>query len=208
MLKLMGNQEYFDLASLVQLTEETRDTIRMQLHRWINAGKLLKLRRGMYAFSENYRKRPLSPPELANRIYTPSYLSTYWASGYFGLIPEKVVIYTSITTRTPKIFKNDIGVFQYQHLKPEAFFGYRPMEMDGRKILAAEPEKSLLDLWYLSRGTWDRNRMDEMRFQNVELIDGVKLREYAARFTSPRLLRAANLWVELTIKEREGTVDL
>ena len=208
LLELMGNHDYFDLASVVQLSEETRDSIRIQLYRWCKAGKLVPLRRGMYAFSDNYRRSPLSPPELANKLYTPSYISTYWALGYFGLIPEKVVIYTSITTRTPKTFENDFGVFRYQHLKPKAFFGYRPLEIGGKGILVAEPEKSLLDLWYLSRGMWDYDRMSEMRFQNFELIDKGKLRECAARFGSPRLLRAAKLWSEHLSDDREGTVEL
>ena len=49
LLRLVGTQSWFDLASGVQLSEDIRQTARVQLHRWCKAGKLIPLRRGMYA---------------------------------------------------------------------------------------------------------------------------------------------------------------
>ena len=82
LVKLLGQEGYFDLATLVQLTGERRENICIQLHRWCKDGRLLALRRGMYAFPSGGGSGTVNPAERANRRYTPSYISTYWALGY------------------------------------------------------------------------------------------------------------------------------
>ncbi len=208
LVRMVGKQGYFDLASVVQLSGEIRGTIRVQLHRWCKAGKLLPLRRGMYAFPKGFTAMPINPAELANKIYSPSYISTHWALGFYGLIPEKVVTYTSITSRVPRSFENAFGLFKYQNIKREAFFGYRSVDIDQKQIVIAEPEKALLDFWHLKKGKWSKERMVEMRFQEAGLVDRAKLNEYAERCGSPRLLKAASLWCEVVDSEQEGTIEL
>ena len=204
---LLGDQPYFDIAMAAQLTGESRQTLRTQLHRWIKAGKLLPLRRGVYAFSDLPRRRTINPAALANYLYKPSYLSTYWALGYYGLIPERVVAFTSVTTRMPREFTNDFGVFRYTNTKTDLFFGYKPVAMDGGKVLLAEPEKALLDLWHLERGEWDQTRMSGMRFQEKEVVSKQRLLDYAYRFQSPRIERAVERWMSLA-DYREDSVEL
>lgn len=205
---MLGKEGFFDLASVVQLTDERRESIRMQLYRWCKAGKLLSLRRGMYAFPKAYTEAPINPAEVANKLYVPSYISTYWAMGFYGLIPEKVVTYTSVTARVSRSFSNSFGTFKYHSIKPPAFFGYRSLDIGGRQVVIAEPEKSLLDLWYLERGVWNEARMNAMRFQNTELIDAAKLHTYANRYHSPRVVKAAALWKSTLSAQHEGTVNL
>jgi len=208
LVKIIGHEGFFDLASVVQLTGERRGSISMQLHRWCKDGKLLALRRGVYAFPQVGGAIVLNPAEIANKLYKPSYLSTYWAMGYYGLIPEKVVIYTSVTSRVTRSFSNALGVFKYQSLKPAAFFGYTPVNIGGTKIIIAEPEKALLDLWYLEQGGWGEERMDAMRFQNAEVINESKLRCYAERYQSPRLIKAVDEWARVGRLQSDGTVEL
>jgi predicted transcriptional regulator of viral defense system len=208
LIRLFGKQPCFDLASVVQLCGGCRETVRTELYRWCKAGKILHLRRGMYAFGSDYRKTEVNPAELANLLYFPAYLSSAWALGFFGLIPEKVVVYTSITSREPKTFRNAFGHFRYRHIKKEAFFGYRAVEISRRKVLLAEPEKALLDFWYFEKGEWDKNRLAEMRLQNLDLLAREKLLEYAARFKSPKLTRAVELYSEMHRTPEEGGVEL
>jgi len=208
LVKMLGKYGVFDLASVIQLSGDSRNTIRIQLYRWSKEGKIIALRRGMYAFAERYSQKALNPAELANLLYVPSYISTHWALGYYGLIPERVVTYTSVTTRVPRTFNNDFGVFKYQNIKATGFFGYLPVQIDGRKILLAEPEKALLDMWHLGKGKWEKIRMTEMRFQNFDAISIAKLRRYAVRFDSLRLVKAVDVWETFARSEREGTVEL
>ncbi len=208
LLRWFGGHGWFDLASVAQISGEAKPGLRTQMHRWSKAGKLLPLRRGMYAFAEEYRRGDVHPGVLANRIHAPSYLSLHWALGYYGMIPEHVVIHTSATSRQPRRFENAFGRFQYRHLKASAFFGYAPLEMDGHKVLVARPEKALLDFWHLESGPWDMARMQEMRFQNFEVVDFVRLRQDARRFASKRLDAAVRVWLELAEKEQQQTVEL
>lgn len=162
----------------------------------------------MYAFSNPYRHKEINAAQLANQLYAPSYLSTHWALGYYGLIPEKTVTFTSVTSRVPKTFDNPFGFFSYRHIKQAAFFGYRRVILNNAEVLLAEPEKALLDFWHLESGLWNNDRMMEMRFQNVEIVDVNKLADYAERFTSPRLKTAVGVWLERTQAEQKGTVLL
>jgi len=50
--------------------EENNRTISMRLNKYVKAGKLIRVRRGLYAKDKNYDRF-----ELATRIYTPSYVS-------------------------------------------------------------------------------------------------------------------------------------
>lgn len=208
LLDLLGNLGWFDLATAVQISSCPRKILETQLHRWCKSGKLIPLRRGMYAFAENYRHRAINPAQLANHLYTPSYLSTYWALGFYGLIPEKPVVYTSVTARVPRKFNNAFGNFMYRHVKATAFFGYHRVLLDDAEVLLAEPEKALLDLWHLESGKWSRARMEEMRFQNVGIVDTAKLADYAERFVSPRLVATTLIWNAMAQADQEGTVEL
>ena len=205
---LLGGMPFFDLATAVQLTQESHPTVVNQFHRWSRAGKLVPLRRGMYAFADRYRRTSVSPAALANALYPPSYISGLWALGFFGLIPEAVYAYTSVTTRTPRRFDNPFGTFRYTAIKRSFFFGYRTVSVAGTDVLLATPEKALLDLFHLSTGEWDRPRMIEMRFQQTAVIDRPSLDACARRMGKPRILRAVRVWRECCDGREEDGVDL
>jgi hypothetical protein len=61
--------------------------------------------------------------------------------------------------RVPRTFKNDLGQFQYNHIKHKLFFGFGKPQNLSETFLMAEPEKALLDLWYLSSGPWTESRI-------------------------------------------------
>jgi predicted transcriptional regulator of viral defense system len=208
LLSKVGGQPCFDFAMLAQLTDEKRESLRARLYEWRKAGKLLPLRRGMYAFAEPYRRTAVNAAQLSNLLYTPSYLSMHWALSHYGLIPEKTVAFTAMTSRVPRTFGNDFGTYSYRNIKQSAFFGYVSVELGGRPVSMALPEKALLDLWHIQRGEWSAERMREMRFQNHGLVDDGKLADFAERFASPRLSQAVRIWQELASEEQEGTVEL
>jgi predicted transcriptional regulator of viral defense system len=162
----------------------------------------------MYAFPEVGTGVKINPALLANSLYRPSYISTYWALGFYSMIPEKVVTYTSITRRVTRSFSNFFGQFQYRSIKEVAFFGYKLLEIGDDEVLIAEPEKALLDLWYLESGEWNEARMTEMRFQNTEMVNRSQLNDYAARYKSPRLVKASRLWTSLAAEDEERMAEL
>ena len=198
----------FDLPLLVQVFDDPRESVRVQLSRWMKQGKVIGLRRGMYTLAETYRHASLTPAALAHQLYRPSYLSGLWALGYHDLIPERVVWLTSVTSRVPRRFENLFGVFDYRNIKQACFLGYRAVVHGSAEILVAEPEKALLDHWHLTPGEWTTERLEEMRYQHVALVAADRLRDYTERFQSPRLDRAVQRWLELAVEAEKGTVTL
>ena len=194
---LVGGLVCFDLPLIVQAFPDRRPAILLQLSRWAAQGKVIPLRRGMYTLPDRGRSVSCDPAVLAQHLYRPSYLSGLWALGFYDLIPERVVVYTSVTTRQPKRFDNPRGFFEYRHLKQPFFFGSQQVAVSGSTVPIARPEKALLDHWHLSAGEWTVDRLAEMRYQNVAAVDHSLLQEYAARFKRPRLLRAADRWIRL-----------
>ena len=87
---------------------------------------------------------------FANQMYKPSYISLHTALSFYGVIPEMVVQFTSITSLKTAMFKNDFGEYVYKTVKNGLMFGYslKPIA-DGREIKFASAEKALLDLFYL-----------------------------------------------------------
>ncbi len=205
---MVGGLPCFDFAMLTQLTDEKRESLRTRLYQWRKAGRLVPLRRGMYAIAEPYRRAPINPAQLSNLLYTPSYISLQWALSHYGLIPEKTVAFTAITSRVPQTFHNDFGTYAYRNIKQPAFFGYVSVVLGDQPVLMAVPEKALLDLWHINRGEWTADRLREMRFQNHGLIDDEQLAVFADRFQSPRLMKTVERWRELAETEEKGTVEL
>jgi len=208
LVKLTGHLPCFDMPMLTQAFDDRRETIRVQLSRWMAQNKVIGLRRGIYTLGEWYRRVPLDATTLAGRLYTPSYLSGLWALGYYDLIPERVVWLTSVTSRVPRRFENQFGVFDYRNVNQAFFFGYRTVVLSGTDVVVAEPEKALLDHWHLSSGEWTEARLKEMRYQNMGEINAPRLKAYAARFHSPRLDHTTRRWINLAMDEAEGTVTL
>jgi predicted transcriptional regulator of viral defense system len=207
-VRLAGAMPCFDLALLVQAFDDRREAIRVQLSRWMKQGKVIGLRRGMYTLSETYRRVPVTPAVLANQLYRPACLSGLWALGHYDLIPERVVRFTSVTPRVPRRFENSFGIFDYRNIKQDCFFGFVQAGVIGQEFLVAEPEKALLDHWHLTAGEWSVERLEEMRYQHVALVDAEQLKLYAQRFRSPRLDRAVQRWLRLATDAEQGTVDL
>ena len=205
---MVGAMPHFDLPLLVQAFDDPRESIRVQLSRWAQQGKVIGLRRGFYTLAEPYRRVPVSPAALANALYRPAYLSGLWALGFYDLIPERVHWLTSVTTRPPQRFENPFGLFDYRNIKQASFFGYRTVHDGTVDILVADPEKAMLDHWHLNEGEWTAGRLEEMRYQNAERVDAERLRAYAARYRSPRLERAVGQWTALATAAQEGTVTL
>jgi len=201
---LVGGMVCFDLPLVAQAFPDRRPAVLLQLSRWARQGKVIPLRRGVYTLADRARKFPLDPALLAQHLCRPSYLSGLWALGFHDMIPERVVLYTSVTSRLPTQFHNACGTFAYRHIKPPCFFGYDQVAYGHSSILVARPEKALLDPWHLSRGEWTTERLAEMRYQHMTAVDPRRLQEYAARFQRPRLDRAVARWMQLAAEDDAG----
>jgi hypothetical protein len=134
-----------------------------QLSLWVKKGYLIRLKNGIYAFSRE--KEKLRGEDIAFLLYQPSYLSLESALAWYGFIPEIVYAYTSVTARITRTFENTCGRFIYRHVKSELFWGYVDMKTDNGAFLLAEPEKALLDYFYLNLARIN----NEDDFENIRL---------------------------------------
>lgn len=192
---------YFTTSFLRQRFPEIDEGyLAVQVSRWCETEKLVKIRKGLYAFP----KSEMALPGLANEIVTPSYLSGVWALGHNGMIPEGVWEYTSVCEVSPRrrLWENEFGRFSYRQVK--FFSGYERVDWGGLPVLLAVPEKALCDEWYLAGGEWTVARHREMRYQEIGGLRGDLLSEFVAGFHSPRLDRALRAFLEWCRESGEG----
>lgn len=111
------------------------------------SGKIIRLKRGLYVISSEISGKLLSLELIANHIYGPSYLSMETALVFYGLIPERVYLQKSVTTKPAKKFTNTLANFEYIHCKKDYFpIGIKQIVDNNISFLIASPEKALCDL--------------------------------------------------------------
>ncbi len=166
--------------------------VRRQLSRWTRAGRLYRLRRGLYALAPPFQKVKPHPFLVANRMARASYVSCQSALAHYGLIPEHVPVTTSVTTARPARWDTPLGVYEFRHVKTDLFHGYRLIELSpGQRAFVASPGKALLDLVYLQPGGDAPGYLRELRLQNLDRLDLDELQRQANLASSPKLQRAA-----------------
>lgn len=173
----------FPVFSVKDIIKRYPDFDNRRLVEWQKKGYLTKVRRGYYCFSEGKRGEMFSY-FVANKIYTPSYISLESALAYYNLIPEGVFMTISVTTRNTAGYNTGIGNFEYKHIKPTLFFGYKLLHNKNFTIGIAEPEKVILDFFYLNTLN-SKDEIREVRFNEVqvlELLNLDKLKKYQRVF--------------------------
>ena len=166
----------------------------VQLNRWQDAGKVIKLRKGLYILNEDDRKINPSRLFISKELYRPSYVSMEYALSCYGFIPERVTDITCITSKKTAVFQNAFGKFIYQHLNQTCFTGFIEAEDEaGLKYFIARPEKAVVDFLYLNQHRFRNNYqsilMESFRFQNTGTLNKQMLTKYAELFHSQKLKR-------------------
>lgn len=106
----------------------------------------IRLKNGLYTLAAN------PPPEwaIANKLYSPSYISFEYALAYHQMIPEMPYEVTSATTKPSRRFEVGDKIFRYHRIRPRCFTGYQPLKIEDITVLMAEPEKALVDYLYFA----------------------------------------------------------
>ncbi|MFN2165798.1 MAG: hypothetical protein ACK2U9_06015, partial [Anaerolineae bacterium] len=188
---LVGNEPVFT-SGLLLAGDSSPQQVRLQLGRWVKAGRLLQLRRGVYALASPWSKVEPHPFVIANAMQRGSYVSLQSALSYHGVIPEHVPVVTSVGPGRPETLRNPLGTFRFNHVATDMLFGYRRTEVAGSQFaFVAGSEKALLDLVHLTAGADKPAYLEEIRLQNLDSMDSELLRELADRSGKPKLKRAA-----------------
>lgn len=177
--------------------------------------QIIRVKKGLYIFGPDYRRRPYSREILANLIYGPSYISLEYALSYHGLIPERVETLTSITTGRSRTFTTPVGLFTYRMIPLPAFqTGMRRIELDdGGAFLIATPEKALVDKIFIDPGSdirtikgfevylFDDLRIDQDLLAGFDITSAI---EFVNRYKSSKLQILCNFLRKIQRRESEA----
>ena len=138
----------------------------------------------------------------------PSYVSLEYALNFYGLIPEHVLDVTSVTSRKTARFVNELGTFIYQHIKVNAFRGFKAIRDDYKlTYFIAEPEKAVIDFLYLNLDKIKESDKDifeeSFRFQNVETLSQEKIICLSKLFGNDKLITISRLFCEFIRKAKQ-----
>lgn len=137
---------------------------------------------------------------ISNNIYHPSYISTYSAFSYYGIIPEQVFSITAVTTNITKKYDTNIWFFSYQNIKENLFWWYNVIEKRGVSIYFADIEKAILDFFYLNKRYKTKEDIEGLRF-NADMINNRinidKLNKYLKIFNNKSLNKKIDLFLNV-----------
>ena len=172
-IRKLANREEVDYLFLMHSLEDYRQP-RNKIQALLRAQDLIRIKKGLYIFGEKVRQELYSKEVLANLIYGPSAISLEYALSYYGLIPERVEVVTSITNNRNKQFQTPISRFEYSYIAPAKYsFGITQIELSPRKtFLIATKEKALADMLML--------KTEVIRSENdlkIHLIENLRIDE-------------------------------
>lgn len=141
--------------------------LKSRLHYAVAVGKLQKLRKGIYA-KENFDFL-----ELANKIYTPSYISLETVLAKEGIVFQKyaTIFVVSYLTRRIKVENQDIF---YRKVRDVVLLNNSGIEERGSYFVASK-ERAFLDAVFLYK---------DYHFDNLGPLDWEKVKEIGSIYGS------------------------
>lgn len=150
---------------------------------------LLRLEKDKYLV----KNRAVNPFNLANLLYSPSYISFETALNFYGILsqfPHELSSATLKKTASKKIMGQ---LYSYTHLNAKLFFGF--IKRDG--FLIANPEKALLDQIYLALKGWKKINLEEYDFS---IIKKGRLKEYYSYYPQTKQTQKMRIIIDKILK--------
>lgn len=132
-----------------------------RLNYYVHTNKILNPRKGIYA------KSGYNPLELANILYTPSYISLEYVLQRSGIVFQYDSSYTSISYLSRSIGING-KTYSYRRIKEEMIMDTTGIIRD-QNINIAIPERAFLDILYLNKDFYvdNINPLDKQLIENI-----------------------------------------
>jgi predicted transcriptional regulator of viral defense system len=149
------NLPYFTIAGFRQIAgNEVADDAhaRVALYRWIKAGRLIALKKGIYMhhrFFERHRQEAAFSPMVSAILLPQSYLSLEYVLQLHNILTEVTYPVTAITMKNTRTITNLLGVFSYRHVQAGLYQGFSVVEAFGVPYAIASKAKALFDYLYL-----------------------------------------------------------
>lgn len=163
----------FTVFSVEDIKRVDSSFFRARLNEWQKKRYIRKIIKGYYIFSElQVNENALF--EIANRIYSPSYVSLEMGLYYYHLIPENVYSITSVSTRRTYDFQTSIGHFSYRTIKPGLFWGYNLVGYNNKIFKIASIEKVILDYFYIHTDIRKKSDFISLRIDRDSFLKQLK----------------------------------
>lgn len=152
------------------LGDLNRDNLKARINYYVKTGKLLSLRKGIYA------KRGYNPLELAVKVFTPSYVSLETVLEGEGVIFQKydTIFAVSYLSRAITV---DSRRFRYRRIREDILINKEGVELKGGYAIATK-ERAFLDVLYLYKNYY---------FDNLDVLDKDIIREMLEIYKSNTL---------------------
>jgi len=130
-----------DLAILWNISN--RRQLLESIKYYLRKGRLKALKRGVYITEKEY-----SEFELAQKLYTPSYISLYTALGFHGIIFQYYKDIYSLSLINKEFLINNRN-YIYKSVKSDIFWNSKGI-IDKNNFKIASPERAICDSIYLN----------------------------------------------------------
>lgn len=183
-LSSLDSLPYFTTEAVKQLLgDETYvpGTIQTALYRWMRAGHIIQLKKGVYMtrrFYENNRTHADFAPMVSAILIPHSYLSLEYILQRSAILTEVTYPVSAVTLKQTRVFENKLGTFSYRHIKVELYQGFTISEYLGIPIARATLAKALFDFLYLRPWRGGGNLVEELRL-NLDDFTGEDQDEFA-----------------------------
>ena len=159
---------------------KSMNTLKSKLAYYVKTGRLIRLRRGMFAKNKTYDRN-----ELAVRIYTPAYLS-----------------FETVLARTGVIFQYYESLFVASYLSREVIVAEQKIVYRKLKDDILGNQKGLVDRGYFFEATKERAFLDrlylfpEYYFDNLRGMDWDVCKEIAPIYKSRKLEKILDTYIQ------------
>lgn len=191
---------FFTLDDL-STVEENKHYLRVLLSRYEKAGKILRLKKGVYVVEDYINNVKINSSYssytefVANILYQPSYLSLDYILYKNSILTEIPNNFTLVTKNKTAKFSNNIGNFFYHKVKDELFIGFEIEKVNNYSIYKASKAKALFDFIYLRKNYLnDKKAVTELRLNldNFTKNDFGELKKYVLLEGSKKLWKILN----------------
>lgn len=187
-MALIARMPYFSLDNL-RVSGVDRHYLRVFLSRQVKAGRVIRLKRGLYVsqryIDEAKMSGKMSPllEFFACVMYQPAYLSGEYVLYEHNILTDIPQNFTLITRNKTARFSNALGNFIYHSVSERLFKGFKSAR-DGSLIISkATKAKALFDFLYLRKDlVGGKKEFDELRLNlgGMTARDKKELKTYIA----------------------------
>jgi len=151
--------------------ESNTELVKMRVYRYVKAGKLYSIRKGLYAKGKDYDKH-----EVATKIYTPAYVSFETVLGKAGVTFQYYdqIFVASYLTRE---ITADRQIYSFRKIKDYVLTDNAGIKQKDNYSIAI-PERAFLDVIYLNK---------DYHFDNLSVLDWDKVFEILPIYTNKRM---------------------